>query len=79
MTTRLRGDSPVEVGRRSVGRERLSADLGDPVALMVEAMERQGFAPSVRCSGKDRSEHATRDPRRAACRLRMHLEPRAER
>jgi predicted ArsR family transcriptional regulator len=112
------GDSPVEVGRRSVSRERRSFDGDDdPIALVVDSMERQGFDPSVRPAGGDRIElvlHTCpfasavladpdavcgihlgiaegvasltgdrivvdqlvpRDPRRAMCRLRMHLEP----
>lgn len=112
------GDSPVEVGRRSVGRDRLGAAVDDdPVAQVVDAMERQGFEPSVRAGGGDRielvlhtcpfasavptdpdavcgihlgiaegvasrtgdrivvDELVRRDPRRAHCRLRMHLEP----
>ena len=112
------GDSPVDVGRRSVGRERLgAAPNDDPVAMVVDAMERQGFEPSVRRAGGEQidlvlhacpfasavladpdavcgihlgiaegvasvtgdrivvDELVPRDPRRAKCRLRMHLEP----
>jgi predicted ArsR family transcriptional regulator len=111
------GDSPVDVGQRSVRRQRLGAKADDdPVALVTEAMERQGFDPEVRRKG-DRIELVLRtcpfeaaaltdpdtvcalhlgiaegvaalsgdrivvdelvshDPRRANCRLRMHLEP----
>ncbi len=112
------GDSPVEVGRRSVSRERRSFDDDDdPIALVVDSMERQGFDPSVRPARGDRielvlhtcpfasavladpdavcgihlgiaegvasltgdrivvDELVPRDPRRAMCRLRMHLAP----
>jgi predicted ArsR family transcriptional regulator len=47
------GDSAVEVGRRSVRRQRLGSGAeGDPVGVVVEAMERQGFDPFVRNRGK---------------------------
>ena len=112
------GDSPVEVGKRSVRREphRTFPDE-DPVAVVVQAMERQGFEPAVRTSrgagvelvlqtcpfasavladpktvcelhlgiaqgaaslSGDRivvDELVPHDPRRANCRLRLHLEP----
>lgn len=43
------GDSAIEVGRRAGRRQRLSADAeDDPVALVVDVMERQGFDPTVR-------------------------------
>ena len=111
------GDSAVDVGRRSVRGRRLGAPVDDdPMALVVDAMQRQGFDPTVRTRG-DRIEvvlatcpFATAaladpdtvcsmhlgiaqgvagltggrlvvdelvpdDPRRANCRLRLHLEP----
>jgi predicted ArsR family transcriptional regulator len=114
------GDTAVDVGRRSVRRQRLGAKAdADPVALVTNAMERQGFDPAVRRKG-DRVELVLRtcpfaaaaladpdtvcaihlgiaqglaaltgerivvdelvphDPRRANCRLRMHLESSAE-
>ena len=43
------GDSPVEVGRRSVRRQRLGRlDSEDPVEQVSDAMARQGFDPVVR-------------------------------
>lgn len=112
------GDAPVDVGRRSVSRERLDASADDdPVGLVVDAMERQGFEPVVRRARGNRidvvlqtcpfelaalanadsvcgihlgiaegaaaltghrvvvDELVRHDPRRANCRLRMHLEP----
>jgi predicted ArsR family transcriptional regulator len=48
------GDSPVDVGRRSVDREYVGAANDDPVATVVDAMERQGFEPSVRRAGGER-------------------------
>ena len=43
------GDAPVDVGRRSIPRRRLPAsELGDPVAVVAEVMERRGFDPVVR-------------------------------
>jgi predicted ArsR family transcriptional regulator len=43
------GDDPVEVGRRAGRRQRLGADADDePTALVVEAMQREGFDPAVR-------------------------------
>jgi predicted ArsR family transcriptional regulator len=114
------GDSPEEVGRRAGRRQRLgSGAKDDPVALVVDAMERQGFDPTVRTHG-DRVEVVLRtcpfattaladpdtvcglhlgiahgvadltagriavgelvphDPRRANCRLRLVLEPEAD-
>jgi predicted ArsR family transcriptional regulator len=45
------GDSPVEVGRRSVRRQQLGAAVhDDPVQTVVDAMDRQGFDPVVRTS-----------------------------
>ncbi len=41
------GDSPAEVGRRSVGRGRLGLTHEDPVTMVVDAMERQGFEPAL--------------------------------
>lgn len=48
------GESPVEVGRRSGLRHQLggTVDAADPVASLVEQMERQGFAPAVRQRGR---------------------------
>jgi predicted ArsR family transcriptional regulator len=109
------GDSPEEVGRRSVRAARLgrTADV-DPVDVVAEAMERRGFDPVVRRKGDavevvlrtcpfaaaaltdpdsvcaihlgiaegvahhtgDRivvDELVPHDPRRANCRLRLHL------
>lgn len=112
------GDSPVDVGKRSVRREpnRAFPD-DDPVAVVVDAMERQGFEPAVRTTRHPRveivlqscpfasavladpktvcelhlgivqgaaslagdrivvDELVPHDPRRANCRLRLHLEP----
>jgi predicted ArsR family transcriptional regulator len=50
LTEMLRtGDSPVEVGRRSVRRRRLgAAEKSDPVGVVVDAMAQQGFDPEVR-------------------------------
>lgn len=49
------GAAPVEVGRRSALRAVEAASSGDgetePVAALVDAMERQGFAPDVRVRG----------------------------
>jgi predicted ArsR family transcriptional regulator len=46
------GDSAVEVGRRAGRRQRLGdVDEGDPVAIVVDAMDREGFDPTVRVSG----------------------------
>ncbi len=110
------GDSAVEVGRRSVRPRRLGAtEDDDPVAVVVDAMARQGFDPAVRARG-DRvevvlhtcpfattaladpdtvcslhlgiaqgvaeltgervviDELVPHDPRRANCRLRLHLD-----
>jgi predicted ArsR family transcriptional regulator len=114
------GDTPVEVGRRSVRRQRLGrSESDDPVALMTDAMARQGFDPAVR-RRRDGVELVLRtcpfanaaladpdtvcgihlgiaqgvadltggrvvvddlvphDPRRAGCRLHVHVEPEAE-
>jgi predicted ArsR family transcriptional regulator len=111
------GDTAIEVGRRSVERYRNAATPeADALALVTDAMERQGFDPVVRKRGA-RIEMVLRtcpfettvlanpetvcalhlgmaqglaaagngelavddlvanDPRRANCRLRMHLEP----
>jgi predicted ArsR family transcriptional regulator len=116
LTEMLRtGDSPEEVGRRSVRRQRLgAAEKSDPVGVVVDAMAQQGFDPEVRarrdgvelvlqtcpfattaladpeivCSlhlgiaqglaemtGGDLvvDELVPHDPRRANCRLRLHL------
>jgi predicted ArsR family transcriptional regulator len=111
------GDSPLEVGRRSVDGAGLGWADDDPVRLMMEAMERHGFAPSARSTKRDHvelvlrmcpfasaaltdpdavcdlhlgmakgvasltgdrivvDELVRRDPRRAKCRLRLHLAP----
>jgi predicted ArsR family transcriptional regulator len=51
------GDSPVEVGRRAGRRQRLGADVeDDPIVVVVEAMERQGFDPAVRKTRGERVE-----------------------
>lgn len=111
------GDSAYDVGKRSVDRPRQApAPDDDPVAFVVDAMERQGFEPEVRnvrgrrvdvvlsnCPFEsavladpdticdlhlgiaegvaeltgDRlvvDELISHDPRRANCRLRMHLD-----
>lgn len=111
------GDPAVDVGRRSVRGQRRGAPVDDdPVGLVVDSMERQGFDPTVRTRG-DRievtlgtcpfataalvdpdtvcsmhlgiaqgvadltggrvivDELVPHDPRRAKCRLRLHLEP----
>ena len=50
------GDSPLEVGRRAGRRQRLGTTAeDDPVALVADVMERQGFDPAVRARG-DRVE-----------------------
>ena len=41
------GDTPVEVGRRSVTNRRREKS-GDPIATIVDAMARQGFDPKLR-------------------------------
>jgi predicted ArsR family transcriptional regulator len=112
------GDSAFDVGKRSVPHPRRGAEApDDPVAVVVEAMERQGFQPEVRNARGNRvdvvlrscpfesavladpdtvcdlhlgiaegaaalagerlvvDELVAHDPRRANCRLRMHLEP----
>lgn len=46
------GDSPVDVGRRFGGRTRVATnDDADPVAGLVDAMERQGFEPTAKRRG----------------------------
>ncbi len=46
------GDSPVEIGRRSVARTRLrAAAKNEPVGVVAAAMARQGFDPIVRERG----------------------------
>jgi predicted ArsR family transcriptional regulator len=46
------GDSAVEVGRRAGRRQRLGAAADeDPISFVVEAMEREGFDPTVRTRG----------------------------
>lgn len=47
------GDTPVEVGRRTVERQRLggAAPERDPIDALVAEMERSGFDPSVRRRG----------------------------
>lgn len=112
------GDSAVEVGQRSVRPQHLGVIADDdPVAFVVDAMDRQGFDPVVRNARGNRvdvvlrncpfesavladpdtvcdlhlgiaegltaltgerlvvDELITHDPRRAHCRLRMHVEP----
>jgi predicted ArsR family transcriptional regulator len=47
------GDSPVDVGRRAGRGQRVGAKVkDDPVGLIVEVMERQGFEPTVRTRGE---------------------------
>ncbi|MBK5287911.1 MAG: helix-turn-helix domain-containing protein [Acidimicrobiia bacterium] len=51
------GESPEQIGRRAAARQRLGVTPdGDPVALIVEAMDRQGFDPVVRDRGRGRAE-----------------------
>ena len=46
------GDSAEEVGRHAGRRQRLGADVDDdPIGAVVDAMERQGFEPTVRVRG----------------------------
>ena len=111
------GDSAFDVGKRSVSGLRQSPEGGgDPLSLVVDVMERQGFEPEVRNARGRRvdvvlgncpfasavvadpdticdlhlgiaegvaelsgdrlvvDELVAHDPRRANCRLRMHLE-----
>jgi predicted ArsR family transcriptional regulator len=112
------GDTPEEVGRRAAHRGGRAAPRGDtdPVAPVVDAMDREGFDPVIRARG-DRvevvlqtcpfattaladpdtvcsihlglaegiaelaggrvviDELVPHDPRRANCRLRLHVEP----
>ncbi|MGD9998259.1 MAG: helix-turn-helix transcriptional regulator [Ilumatobacteraceae bacterium] len=110
------GRSPVDVGRRA-GRQSRAAtnEAADPVAGLVDAMERHGFEPTVKQRGRSVDivlgvcpfattaladpdtvcglhlglaqgvadvvhglvidELVPRDPRRAGCRLRCHVEP----
>ena len=110
------GDGPVDVGRRSVERRRLGDDTTDrdPVEVLVDEMERNGFEPVARRRGDKVEivlgtcpfsstaqldpdtvcglhlgmahgvadlvdglvidELVPRDPRRANCRLRCHVE-----
>jgi predicted ArsR family transcriptional regulator len=42
------GDSPFEVGKRSVGVAGAASAADDPLSLVVDVMERQGFDPEVR-------------------------------
>jgi predicted ArsR family transcriptional regulator len=115
------GDSAVEVGRRSVRHDRrhATAETEDPVALIADSTDHDGFAPSVRTRGSRVElvlgtcpfataaladpdtvcalhlgiakgvadltqgrlvvdELVPHDPRRANCRLRLHLEPEAQ-
>lgn len=47
------GDSGLEVGRRSVQRERSTTSIeGDPVGQVADAMARRGFDPAVRRQGQ---------------------------
>jgi predicted ArsR family transcriptional regulator len=111
------GDSPEDVGRRSVRARRLGADdaTDDPLEVLVDTMSRQGFDPEARTRGKAHEvvlrtcpfattalvdpdtvcalhlgiamgvadltdgrlavdELIPHDPRRAGCRLRVHVE-----
>jgi predicted ArsR family transcriptional regulator len=46
------GDAPVDVGRRAARRRRLgTTDDRDPLEVLVDAMARQGFSPTVRRRG----------------------------
>lgn len=47
------GDTPVEVGRRAIERQRLGSPVADrdPVDALVAEMERSGFEPTVRRRG----------------------------
>jgi predicted ArsR family transcriptional regulator len=114
------GDSAEDVGRRAGRRQRLGADAADdPVAAVVDAMERGGFDPTARVRGERVDvvlqtcpfettaladpdtvcsmhlgfaqgiaeltggrivvdELVPHDPRRANCRLRLHLEAEPE-
>jgi predicted ArsR family transcriptional regulator len=113
------GDSAEEVGRRAGRRQRVGTAADDPVGVVVEAMERQGFEPAARARGNrvdvvlrtcpfettaladpdtvcaihlgmaegfaDQTDGritvddlVRHDPRRANCRLHMHLEPNTE-
>ena len=49
------GDSPVDVGRRAVERQRLGATASeqDPIDVLVTEMERSGFEPVIRRRGGD--------------------------
>jgi predicted ArsR family transcriptional regulator len=112
------GDSAFDVGKRAAGTQLQGPTVGDdPVAMVVDAMARQGFEPEVRNARGRRvdvvlhncpfesavladaetvcdlhlgladgvaelsgdrlvvDELIAKDPRRANCRLRMHLEP----
>lgn len=111
------GDTPVDVGRRSFERRAGTETVadGDPVALLVDEMDRAGFQPTARRSddhavvslgvcpfastaatdpdtvcdlhlgmalaiadateGLVIDELVRRDPHRAGCRLRCHVEP----
>jgi predicted ArsR family transcriptional regulator len=110
------GDTPVEVGRRSVHQQPADpSSPGDAIAALALAMTREGFDPEVRRRGNrvdillhacpfestavadpdivcnlhlgiaqglaahnDRvvlDELVRKDPRRASCRLRLHVEP----
>jgi predicted ArsR family transcriptional regulator len=111
------GDSPEEVGRRSVRPRRLGSgdEVEDPLDVLVDTMARQGFEPEIRTRGKAHEvvlqscpfattalvdpdtvcalhlgiamgvadltdgclvvdELIPHDPRRARCRLRVHVE-----
>lgn len=47
------GDTPVEVGRRAIERQRLGSSTPDrdPIGTLVAEMERSGFEPTVRRHG----------------------------
>jgi len=111
------GDPAEEVGRRAGRRRRLGSEVADdPVGVVVDAMEREGFEPTVRVRGDSVDivlrtcpfettaladpdtvcsihlgmaqgiaeqtdgritvdDLVRKDPRRANCRLLMHLQP----
>ena len=48
------GDTPVEVGRRAIERQRLGSQAPDrdPIETLVAEMERSGFEPTVRRRGE---------------------------
>jgi predicted ArsR family transcriptional regulator len=46
------GDTPTEVGRRSMRLHRPESDVDDPIAYVFDEMARQGFDPALRRRGK---------------------------